>query len=87
MRLKFVYKGNKNIEALHLSTAAETKKIRAEIAALKKEGSGADTEAKIKKLEEKEAALKKNCQDKTAQLRQEMEEDARKNKARFSQKA
>lgn len=84
MRLKFVYKNNKNIEALNLRTAAELKEIKAEIAALKKDPKAADAEAKIRKLEEKSASLKASCKEKTAQMKAQMEEDARRAKERFS---
>jgi len=84
-RLRLVYKNNKNIEALHLRTAEEVKAIRTEIGKLKKAAKdSADVEAKIKKLEEKAASLQLSCKEKTARMKAEMAEDAKKAKTRFS---
>lgn len=81
VKLKVLYKNNKNIEALNVKTAAEVKELRAEIAKLKKDG---DTDGKIRKLEEKITTLRTTCKEKTAQMKAELAEDARKNKERFS---
>lgn len=85
VRLKLFFGNNKNIEALNLRTAEEVKEIREEIAKLKKESADtAERVAKIRKLEEKAESLKSSCKEKTAQMKAEMAEDARKAKERFS---
>ena len=71
VKLKVLYKNNKNIEALNVKTAAEVKELKAEIAKLKKSG---DPDGKIRKMEEKITTLQTTCKEKTA----------RKNKERFS---
>ena len=81
IRLKVLYKNNKNIEALNVKTAAEVKDLKAEIAKLKKEGGSSD---KIRKMEEKVVSLRNTCKEKTAQMKAELAEDARRNKERFS---
>ena len=59
-----------------------------EIAAAKKDSalSAADKDAKIKKAEEKIAALQKKCKDQTAAWLAEQAEDAKKAKERFGGK-
>jgi len=88
LKLKFIYKGNKNVEALNIKTAAEVKTLKEEIAAAKKDSalSAADKDAKIKKAEEKIAALQKKCKDQTAAWLAEQAEDAKKAKERFGGK-
>ncbi len=81
VKLKVLYKNNKNIEALNIKTAAEVKELKAEIARLKKTG---DPDGKIRKAEERIASLQNTCKEKTAQMKAELEENARKNKERFS---
>ena len=81
VKLKVLYKNNKNIEALNIKTAAEVKELKAEIAKLKKTG---DPDGKIRKAEERIASLQNTCKERTAQMKAEMEENARKNKERFS---
>lgn len=88
LKLKFVYKGNKNVEALNVKTAAEVKALKAEIAAWKKDSSleeSAKTE-KIKKAETKIASLQKKCKEQTSVWLDEQEADARKAKELFKAK-
>ena len=85
LKLKFVYKNNKNVEALNVKTEAEVKALKAEIAAAKKDASlseAAKTE-KIKKAEEKITALQKKCKEQTQLWLAEQAEDAKKAKERF----
>ncbi len=85
LKLKFVYKNNKNVEALNVKTEAEVKALKAEIAAAKKEASlseAAKTE-KIKKAEEKITSLQKKCKEQTQIWLAEQAEDAKKTKERF----
>ncbi len=65
LKLKFIYKGNKNVEALNIKTAEEVKALRAAIAELQKDStvSDADKSAKIKKNEEKIVSLQKKCKE------------------------
>ncbi len=88
LKLKFVYKGNKNVEALNNKTAEEVKNLKAEIAALKKDStmSESDRSAKIKKNEEKIVSLQKKCKEQTAAWLEEQREDQRKAKERFAAK-
>ncbi len=81
VKLKVLYKNNKNIEALNVKTAAEVKELKAEIARLRKSG---DPDGKIRKAEERIVSLQNTCKEKTAQMKAELEENARKNKERFS---
>lgn len=88
LKLKFVYKGNKNVEALNVKTAAEVKALKAEIAAWKKDSSleeSAKTE-KVKKAETKIASLQKKCKEQTSVWLDEQEADARKAKELFKAK-
>lgn len=85
LKLKFVYKNNKNVEALNIKTEAEVKALKAEIQAVKKDASiseAAKTE-KIKKAEEKIASLQKKCKEQTQIWLAEQAEDAKKAKERF----
>ena len=70
LKLKFVYKGNKNVEALNIKTAAEVKALK----------------ATIKKCEDKIAALQKKCKEQTEIWLREQKEDERKAKERFAAK-
>lgn len=85
LKLKFVYKSNKNVEALNVKTEAEVKALKAEIAAAKKDASLSESAKsdKIKKAEEKIAALQKKCKEQTQILLTEQAEDAKKAKERF----
>ena len=67
---------------------AAAKALKAEILAAKKDSdlSAADKDAKIKKAEEKIAALQKKCKEQSAAWLAEQAEDARKAKERFSGK-
>ena len=88
LKLKFIYKGNKNVEALNIKTAAEVKALKAEIAETKKDNSLSESAKndKIKKAEEKIVSLQKKCKDQTAVWLAEQAEDARKAKELFSKK-
>ncbi len=85
LKLKFVYKGNKNVEALNIKTEAEVKALKAEIAEAKKDASLSESAKndKIKKAEEKIAALQKKCKEQTQIWLAEQDEDAKKAKERF----
>ena len=88
LKLKFVYKGNKNVEALNIKTAAEVKALKATIDETKKDSAmnDADKSAKIKKCEDKIAALQKKCKEQTEIWLREQKEDERKAKERFAAK-
>lgn len=88
LKLRFIYKGNKNVEALNVKTEAEVKALKAEIAATKKDGSlsDADKAEKVKKAEAKIVSLQKKCKEQTAVWLAEQAEDARKAKERFNAK-
>ena len=85
LKLKFIYKGNKNVEALNIKTAAKVKALKEEIAAAKKDASLSDSAKndKIKKAEEEITALQKKCKEQTQIWLAEQAEDARKAKERF----
>ena len=85
LKLKFIYKGNKNVEALNIKTAAKVKALKEEIAAAKKDTSLSDSAKndKIKKAEEEIAALQKKCKEQTQIWLAEQAEDAKKAKERF----
>lgn len=80
LKLKFIYKGNKNVEALNVKTAEKVKALKVENKSLKKE---AGSEEKIKKNEEKIASLQKKCKEQTQIWLTEQAEDAKKAKERF----
>lgn len=85
LKLRFIYKGNKNVEALNVRTAAEVKALKADIMAWNKDSSmdaGAKAE-KIKKAESKIASLQRKCKEQTAVWLAEQAEDEKKAKARF----
>ncbi len=85
LKLKFIYKGNKNVEALNVKTAAKVKALKEEIAAAKKDANLSDSAKndKIKKAEEEIAALQKKCKEQTQIWLAEQAEDAKKAKERF----
>lgn len=88
LKLKFIYKGNKNIEALNIKTAAEVKALKESIAEAKKDTSLNETDraAKIKKAEDKIDSLQKKCKKQTELWLQEQREDEKKAKERFAAK-
>ena len=88
MKLKFVYKGNKNVEALNIKTGTEVKALKESIAEIKKDASLNETDkaAKIKKAEEKIDSLRKKCKKQTEIWLQEQREDEKKAKERFAAK-
>jgi rhamnose transport system permease protein len=85
LKLKFIYKGNKNVEALNIKTAAKVKALKEEIAAAKKDASLSDSAKsdKIKKAEDEIKALQAKCKEQTEVWLAEQAEDARKAKERF----
>ena len=85
LKLKFIYKGNKNVEALNIKTAAKVKALKEEIAAAKKDAGLSDSAKsdKIKKATEEIAALQAKCKEQSAIWLAEQAEDARKAKERF----
>lgn len=88
IKLKLLYKGNKNVEALNNKTSEEVKTLKNSIAVTRKDASLSDSDknAKIKKCEDKIASIQKKCKDQTSIWLQEQIEDERKAKARFSTK-
>lgn len=86
LKLKFIYKGNKNVEALNNRTAEEVKSLKNAIAEARKDTSlnESDKAAKIKKCEEKIASLQKKCKEQTEIWLAEQKEDERKAKERFA---
>ena len=88
LKLKFIYKGNKNVEALNVKTAAKVKALKAEIAETKKDNSLSESAKndKIKKAEAEIVSLQKKCKDQTAIWLAEQAEDARKAKELFNKK-
>lgn len=88
IKLRVIYKGNKNVEALNLKTAEQVKALRNTIAEAKKDSamSAADRIAKIKKSENKIASIQKKCREQTEIWLQEQKEDERKAKERFNVK-
>ncbi len=88
IKLKVVFKGNKNVEALNNKTAEEVKVLKNTIAETRKDSTlnEADKSAKIKKCEDKIASLQKKCKEQTAVWLEEQKEDERKAKARFNTK-
>lgn len=85
LKLKFIYKGNKNVEALNIKTEAEVKALKAEISAAKKDAGLSESAKsdKIKKAEEKIVTLQKKCKEQTKIWLAEQAEDERKAKERF----
>ncbi|HEY9574518.1 MAG TPA: ABC transporter permease [Lachnospiraceae bacterium] len=88
LKLKFIYKGNKNVEALNIKTAQEVKALRKEIKEIKVNGSlsASEKNEKIKKNEEKIVNLTKKCKESSKIWLSEQAEDAKKAKQRFSGK-
>lgn len=88
LKLKFIYKGNKNVEALNVRTAEEVKSLKNTITSVKKDTSmsEADKNAKIKKCEEKIVSLQKKCKEQSEVWLAEQREDEKKAKERFAAK-
>ena len=88
LKLRFVYKGNKNIEALNVKTAKEVKALKETIAETRKDNSLNESEknAKIKKCEDKIASLQKKCKEQTEVWLAEQKDDQKKAKERFAAK-
>jgi rhamnose transport system permease protein len=88
IKLKVLYKNNKNVEALNIKTAEEIKSLKKTIAEAKKDASlnESDKTAKIKKSEDKIASLQKKCKEQSTIWLQEQKEDEKKAKERFAVK-
>ena len=88
IKLKFIYKGNKNIEALNNKTNEEVKELKLRIVETKKDAKLSDKEKqeKIKKFEDKIVLLNKKCKDQTEIWLREQREDQKKAKERFNAK-
>ncbi len=88
LKLRFVYKGNKNIEALNVKTAKEVKALKETIAETRKDNSLNESEknTKIKKCEDKIASLQKKCKEQTEVWLAEQKDDQKKAKERFAAK-
>ena len=88
LKLKFIYKGNKNAEALNNRTLEEVKALKNTIAETRKDTSLSEPDkgVKIKKCDDKIASLQKKCKEQTAALLKEQREDERKAKERFAVK-
>ena len=88
LKLKFIYKGNKNVEALNVKTAKEVKALKETIAETRKDStlSESDKNAKIKKCEDKIASLQRECKKQTEVWLSEQRDDQKKAKERFAAK-
>lgn len=88
IKLKAIYKGNKNVEALNNRTAEEVKALKKSIAEIKKDTAlnESDKTAKIKKYKDKIASLQKRCKEQSAAWLQEQKEDERRARERFAVK-
>ena len=88
LKLKFIYKGNKNVEALNVKTAKEVKALKETIAETRKDTtlSESDKNAKIKKCEDKIASLQRECKKQTEIWLSEQRDDQKKAKERFAAK-
>ncbi len=88
IKLKLIYKNNKNVEALNIRTAEEVKALRETIVQLKKSSTTNEEEKKVKiaKAEEKIAALQKKCKEQTEIWLEEQKEDVKRAKERFAMK-
>ena len=83
LKLKFIYKGNKNVEALNIRTAEEIKVLKRNLESLKQDTSleQAEKAAKMKKIEKN---IK--CKEQTDIWIKEQQEDEKRAKARFAAK-
>lgn len=88
IKLRLIYKGNKNIEALNNKTIAEVKALKKTIAETRKDSAlnESDKSAKVKKCEDKIVSLQKKCKEQTEVWLLEQREDERRAKERFSTK-
>lgn len=83
IKLHLLYHNNKNIEAINDRTNEAVKDMKRQIKELQK-GSASDKDAQIKKLNDKIAAAKKECAEKSAKWWAEQQEDAKRAKERFA---
>lgn len=74
IKLKVLYSNNKNIEAIHIKSAQEVKSLMRLIEETRKDSSlnDIDKEEKIKKDNEKIAAIKAKCKEQTIQLKADL---------------
>jgi rhamnose transport system permease protein len=74
IKLKLLYADNKNIQALNLKAAEETKALMSLIQETRKDSSlsEADKEEKIKKYNEKISSIKEKCKEQTSKLKAEL---------------
>ncbi len=88
LKLRFLYKGNKNVEALNVRTSEDIKILKAEIQKLRKDNTLTENvkAEKIKKAEDRIASLQKKCKEQTAAWLIEQAEDERKAKELFNKK-
>lgn len=77
LKLRFIYKNNKNIEALNIKTERSIAVLKEEIKFLKKKGGN---EEKIKKNEEKILLLKRKCKEQTQNWLLEIEKEEKKSR-------
>ena len=88
LKLKFIYKGNKNVEALNIRTAEEIKVLKRNLESLKQDTSleQAEKAAKMEKIEKNITNLQKKCKEQTDIWIKEQQEDEKRAKARFAAK-
>ena len=88
VQLKFIYKGNKNVEALNIRTAEEIKVLKRNLESLKQDTSleQAEKAAKMEKIEKNITNLQKKCKEQTDIWIKEQQEDEKRAKARFAAK-
>lgn len=88
IKLKVLYKGNKNVEALNNKTSEEVKALKNNIRAIKNDTAlnESDKAAKIKKCEDRITSQQKKCKEQCAVWLQEQKEDDKKAKERFAVK-
>ena len=87
-KIKFIYKGNKNVEALNIRTAEEIKVLKRNLESLKQDTSleQAEKAAKMEKIEKNITNLQKKCKEQTDIWIKEQQEDEKRAKARFAAK-
>ena len=88
LKLKFIYKGNKNVEALNIRTAEEIKVLKRNLESLKQDTSleQAEKAAKMEKIEKNITNLQKKCKEQMDIWIKEQQEDEKRAKARFAAK-
>lgn len=83
LKLKFIYKGNKNVEALNIRTAEEIKVLKRNLESLKQDTSleQAEKAAKMEKIEKNITNLQKKCKEQTDIWIKEQQEDEKRAQA------